>query len=53
MTPLVIRMTIVSEATPWTVTYERHSDYHNICIIEATRAIFKIFIFFVTYEWAQ
>jgi hypothetical protein len=30
MTPLVIRMPVVSDATSWSATYDHHSDDHNI-----------------------
>jgi hypothetical protein len=30
MTPLVIRMTIESEATTWSITYVHHSVNHNM-----------------------
>jgi hypothetical protein len=36
MTPLVIRMTIVSDATTCSVTYINHSDDCNIFIIHST-----------------
>ncbi len=32
MTPVVIRMTIVSDATTWSITYDRHSDDRNMLI---------------------
>jgi hypothetical protein len=36
MTPLVIRMMIVSDAATWSIAYDQHSDDHNIFIIQAT-----------------
>jgi hypothetical protein len=36
MTPLVIRMTIVSDVTTWSITYNRHSDDHNCFTIQAS-----------------
>jgi hypothetical protein len=38
MTPLVIRMTIKSDATTWNVTYVDHSVNHNLFIVQATMA---------------
>jgi hypothetical protein len=38
MTAPVIRMMIVSDATAWSVIYNRHSDNSNIFIILATEA---------------
>ncbi len=33
MTPLVIRMMFISDATTWSITYDHHSDDCNIFII--------------------
>jgi hypothetical protein len=41
MTPLVIRMMIVSDATPWSITYNHHSDERNIFITQATHQSLK------------
>jgi hypothetical protein len=30
MTPLAIRMMVTSDVTTWSITYDRHSDNHNI-----------------------
>jgi hypothetical protein len=35
MRPLIVRMTIVSDATNWTVTCDRHPDDRNIFTIQA------------------
>jgi len=35
-TSRVIRMTILSDATTWSVTYDHHSDDYDIFIKEAT-----------------
>ncbi len=36
MTPLVIRMMIVSDITTWSVTYAHQNDDYNIFIIQDT-----------------
>ncbi len=36
MTPLVIRMMIIRDATTWSGICNRHSDFCNIFIIQAT-----------------
>jgi hypothetical protein len=36
MKPLVVRMIIISDATTWSITYDRHSDDYNIFIAQAT-----------------
>jgi hypothetical protein len=38
MKPLVIRMTIESDATTWSVSYVHHSVNHNMFIRQATVA---------------
>jgi hypothetical protein len=40
MTPLIIRITIISDATTWSIIYDRHSDDCNIFIILVTVFIF-------------
>ena len=37
MTALVIRMTIISDATTWSIIYDCHSVNSNIFMIHATR----------------
>jgi hypothetical protein len=36
MKSLVVRMTIISDATTWSITYNHHSDKHYIFIMQAT-----------------
>jgi hypothetical protein len=36
MTPLVIRMMIISDVTTWSDTFDHHSGDRNIFIAEAT-----------------
>jgi hypothetical protein len=36
MTPLVIRMMIMIDATSWSITYDHHSDNRSTFIIHAT-----------------
>jgi hypothetical protein len=38
MTPLVIRMTIESDATTWSIAYVHHSVNRNMFIAQATIA---------------
>jgi hypothetical protein len=45
MTPLVVRLTILSDATTWSGTYNRHSDNHNVFIKLATGVILTTLLF--------
>jgi len=42
MTPLVNRMTIICDATTWSITYDRQTDERNIFIIQATGPSFQL-----------
>ncbi len=42
MKPLVVRMIIISDATTWSITYDRHFDDCNIFIAQATQ-LYELF----------
>jgi hypothetical protein len=50
MIPLVIRMTIVSDATTWSATYSNHSDDHNIFYNTGHIFVVQASLMIVTYK---
>jgi hypothetical protein len=53
MTPLVIRMMIVSDAATWSITYNHHSDDHNIFIIQASGVRLTTLLCKTNNEWLK
>jgi hypothetical protein len=43
MTPIVIRMLIISDSATWDITYVCHSDNLNIFIVQTTDYIQNIY----------